>query len=117
MTTAVTYSYVNGQMVQDGLDTTAGIRPPGPGVCVNCGECIPDLTKHFSHYTGYMCLTPFPPNGVDPRPFLGNRAFGDGTFGSDEFGGCEHVEPPVTTRTIGTATFGEHYFGSSLMGV
>jgi hypothetical protein len=70
MTTGATWSLRNGILVQDGLDPLAGIKPPGPGVCVNCGEYLPHLSAHYSNYFGYFCIPPYEPNGSDPRPIL-----------------------------------------------
>jgi hypothetical protein len=68
MTTSVHYSVKNGTLVQDGLNPLAGIQAPGPGTCINCGQYIPKLTAHYSHFRGYICLPPWLPNGTDPRP-------------------------------------------------
>jgi hypothetical protein len=71
MTTSVHYSLRNGILVQDGLDPLAGIKSPGPGTCINCGQYLPHLDLHYSHYFGYFCMPPLLPNGTDPRPILG----------------------------------------------
>lgn len=68
MTTSVHYTERNGTMVQDGLDPLAGIKDPGPGTCINCGQYIPKLNHHYSQYVGYFCLPPYQANGSDPRP-------------------------------------------------
>jgi hypothetical protein len=79
VTTSVHYSVKNGILVQDGLDPLAGIKEPGPGYCINCGQYIPKLNHHYSQYFGYFCLPPFLPNGTDPRPLTGPQVTMAGT--------------------------------------
>lgn len=68
MTTSVQYAVVNGQIQQVGLDPLAGIKPR-PGVCINCGQPLNDLSKHYQFLLGgYICQPPWGPGNADPRP-------------------------------------------------
>ena len=70
MTTGAQYHEVNGQLQQVGLDPQSGVKPRA-GTCINCGEPLDDLSKHYQFLLGgYICQPPWGVNNADPRPIL-----------------------------------------------